>query len=169
MIETALITLFTVLIWLLIGTLVIAGLLITLVGLPGVWLVLIGILISAIYTGFEQIGPGILILFTILALISSLADNLLVILGAKYTGGSRWSMVGAVIGAMIGLFVGNIFGLILGPFIGASIFEVIFAKKDTKSAMKAGFGTFLGFLLSILLKFGMGVLISIIWLSMLIG
>lgn len=132
MIETALITLFTVLIWLLIGTLVIAGLLITLVGLPGVWLVLIGILISAIYTGFEQIGPGILILFTILALISSLADNLLVILGAKYTGGSRWSMVGAVIGAMIGLFVGNIFGLILGPFIGASIFEVIFAKKDTK-------------------------------------
>jgi uncharacterized protein YqgC (DUF456 family) len=51
---------------------------------------------------------------------------------------------------IIGLFLGPL-GIILGPLIGAFIGEMIF-KDDISYAMKAGFGSLLGFLTGIGLK-----------------
>ena len=57
---------------------------------------------------------------------------------------------GATVGLIIGLFLGPV-GIIVGPFIGAIVGELIF-KDDMKYAVKAGFGSLLGFLTGIGLK-----------------
>lgn len=50
-----------------------------------------------------------------------------------------------------GLFFGP-WGIILGPFVGAVLGEMLAGKK-TKHALKAGFGSFVGFLLGNILRF----------------
>ena len=59
-------------------------------------------------------------------------------------GGSKYGMRGATVGLIIGLFLGPV-GLIIGTLIGAFVGEMIY-KDDINYAIKAGFGSLLGFL-----------------------
>ncbi len=54
---------------------------------------------------------------------------------------------GATVGLIIGFFLGPL-GIIFGPLIGAFVGEMIF-KDDIRYALKAGFGSLLGFLTGI--------------------
>ena len=72
----------------------------------------------------------------------------------------------------IGLIIGLIFlgplGIIIGPFCGAFIGELMYDSKDSNRAIKAAFGSFIGFLFSTGLKFlvsliFLGLYISIVW------
>jgi len=78
-------------------------------------------------------------------------------LGAKKFGGTGWGMAGAVIGGIVGIFIGGVWGIFLGPLVGAVLFEMIFAKKDMATSLKAGWGTFIGILISMILKLGLSV------------
>ena len=85
-------------------------------------------------------------------------------MGTKRFGGSRSGMIGATIGLVVCLIAPIPFGVIIGPFIGAFIGEII-NKSDRRSALKAAFGSFIGFLASSFMEFivAFGFLILFVW------
>ncbi|HUH48125.1 MAG TPA: DUF456 domain-containing protein [Arenibacter sp.] len=92
-------------------------------------------------------------------------DYIIPALGTKKFGGSKWGMIGTTLGLLVALFfpILGFFGIIIWPFIGALVGE-LFNKTDKKTALKAAFGSFLGFLTGTLLKF----MVTIIFLGLFI-
>ena len=89
----------------------------------------------------------ILLFFVILV---TILDYVVPIMGTKKYGGSKRGVWGATIGVVVGLFFGPL-GIIIGPFLGAYIGEISTGKKD-KDALRAAWGSFMGFLLGVGLK-----------------
>lgn len=73
--------------------------------------------------------------------------------GTKKFGGSKYGVWGTMLGLIIGIIFLGPFGIIIGPFAGALIGELIYNSKDGSRALKAAFGSFVGFMLSTGLKF----------------
>ncbi len=121
-------------------------------GIPVIW---ISALVYALITGFERIGTDYLVTFGILSVATLLLDYIAGVYGAKRFGASKWGMLGAFLGMIVGLIIGFLPGMILGPFIGAVALELI-AGKQSGPALKAGFGTFIGFLCGTFLKLVIG-------------
>ncbi len=139
------------------GVVALTGVILTLFTLPGVWLVYISVFVLAWMGKFVVITPTILIILFILCILSTFIDNIVIALGAKKLGGSKWGMIGAIVGVIIGVLVGNIPGMFIGSIIGATLFELIFARKNFNQSLKAGLGSFIGVLASIVLKVGFSV------------
>lgn len=103
----------------------------------------------------------------IIALIVFALDYIIPAIGTKKFGGSKAGMVGTSIGLIIGIVAPIPGGIIIGPFVGALIGELS-NKADTQTALKAAFGSFLGFITGTLLKFIVaiiyfGLFIKIFW------
>ncbi|SDD96403.1 hypothetical protein SAMN05421636_102452 [Pricia antarctica] len=100
------------------------------------------------------------------AIIVVALDYIIPAMGTKKFGGSRAGMVGTTIGLLVSLIfpVLGIFGIIIWPFIGALVGELI-NKADQKTALKAAFGSFMGFLTGTFLKF----LVAAIFLGLFIA
>jgi uncharacterized protein len=95
-------------------------------------------------------------------------DYFIPAMGTKRFGGSKYGVYGTMIGLIIGLFSPIPFGMLIGAFVGAFIGETVFDKKEANKALKASFGSLLGFLVSASIKFGVGLaycwfFISIFW------
>lgn len=150
----------SIIIYILLGIIALAGLVLTVINLPGIWLIFGATLVAGIMDKFQNITPVILLIFFILCVASTFADNIAAALGAKKFGGTGWGMAGAIIGGIVGLFLGA-WGVVLGPLVGAVLFEMLFAKKDMATSLKAGWGTFIGILVSMVLKLGLSVVIII--------
>ena len=117
--------------------------------LPGPPLSYLGILFLH-FSRFGQFTTLALITMGIIALAVTILDYIVPVWGTRKFGGSKYGTRGATIGLVIGLFLGPL-GLIIGPFIGAFVGELIF-KDNINYAIKAGFGSLLGFLTGIGLK-----------------
>ena len=146
-----------IILYILLGVLALAGLVLTVINLPGIWLIFGASLVVGIMDNFQNLTPLILVILFLLCLASTFADNIAAALGAKKFGGTAWGMGGAVIGGIVGMFVGGVWGIFLGPLAGAVLFEMLFAKKDMTVSLKAGWGTFIGILVSMILKLGLSV------------
>ncbi len=85
-----------------------------------------------------------------IVLLVTILDYAVPVWGTKKWGGSKAGMWGATIGLIIGLFLGPV-GIIVGPFVGAFIGELISGKRE-QEALRAGWGSFLGFLLGVGMK-----------------
>lgn len=141
-----------------------AGISLTLFNLPGVVLVFIAVLISALRDGFHHIPLWMIYLFLGLTVVSLVLDNVVMLLGGKKYGSTKWGLIGAFLGGLLGLLFGNIVGFIIGPLVGAVLFELLLARRDIKRALKAGWGVFVGFICGVGLKFGLAVGMVIVWL-----
>ncbi|MFN8209622.1 MAG: DUF456 domain-containing protein [Bacteroidales bacterium] len=117
--------------------------------LPGPPLSFVGLLILH-FTRFGHFTLVTLITFAGIAVLVSILDYLVPVWGTKKFGGSKYGTRGAAIGIIIGLFFGPV-GIVAGPLLGAFIGEMIF-RDDSKYALKAGFGSLIGFLTGIGLK-----------------
>lgn len=83
----------------------------------------------------------------------SILDYVIPALGTKTFGGSRAGMIGTSVGLIIGILVPIIpFSIVIFPFLGALIGEYI-NRANSGVALKAAFGSFLGFLTSTFMKF----------------
>jgi len=120
--------------------------------LPGTPLIFGAALLYAVFTDFEQIDIQTLIIFGVLVLVAQLLDWLAATYGVKRMGGSYFGMLGAFIGMITGLIISGLLGLIIGAFIGAVVFELMIGKKYSV-ALRAGLGSFVGFLVGGVIKF----------------
>lgn len=99
-----------------------------------------------------------------IALLIWILDYFIPAIGTKRFGGSKYGVYGTTIGLIIGLFIPIPFGILIGAFFGAFIGELFFDSKDTKRAVKASFGAFLGFLASTTIKFSISVVYVVLFL-----
>jgi len=88
-------------------------------------------------------------------------DYFMPAISTKKFGGSKAGAIGAIVGLIVGLLSPIPFGFLIGPFVGAFIGELVFNKTESKQALKAAFGSFLGFIASTFMK----LLVSFIFLG----
>ncbi len=117
--------------------------------LPGPPLSYLGLIMLHL-TRFGQFSSTLLITLAVITIVVTILDYIVPIWGTKKFGGSKYGTRGATVGLIIGLFLGPA-GIIIGPLIGAVVGELIF-KDDMRYAVRAGFGSLLGFLTGIGLK-----------------
>jgi uncharacterized protein YqgC (DUF456 family) len=98
------------------------------------------------------INYTILAISLIIAIGIFILDYFIPAMGAKRFGGSKYGVIGTTIGLILGLIFFPPFGIIIGPFLGALIGELIYGTKSN-IAIKAAFGSLLGLLTSVFLKF----------------
>ena len=91
-------------------------------------------------------------------------DYIIPAIGTKRFGGSKYGSYGTTIGLIVGLIAPIPLGFILGALLGAFVGEMIYNSSDVKRALKAAFGSFMGFLASTTLKF----IVSLIFLGIFI-
>ncbi|PWK19001.1 DUF456 domain-containing protein [Xanthomarina spongicola] len=89
-----------------------------------------------------------------IALMVFTLDYIIPALGTKKFGGSKYGVIGTTLGLLVAIFfpILGIFGIIIWPFVGAIVGELL-NKTDSKTAVKAAFGSFLGFLTGTFIKF----------------
>ncbi len=79
-------------------------------------------------------------------------DYIIPAMGTKRFGGTKAGAWGAIIGLFIGLFIPIPLGILIGSFLGALFGEMIVSNTPFEPALKAAFGSFIGFLASTVLK-----------------
>ncbi|MGI5902204.1 MAG: DUF456 domain-containing protein [Desulfitobacteriia bacterium] len=121
--------------------------------LPGVSLILAGMLIYGIMTGFVSLDFRFFLVQIILFLFVFSLDYLASALGARHFGGSKKTALGAVIGTILGLLFLGPLGILVGPFAGSLAVELL-SKKSLKQAVRAGLGTIVGLLGGLVIKYG---------------
>ncbi len=134
--------------------------------LPGPPISYLGLIMLHV-TKFGQFSTTILISLAAVAIVVTILDYIVPIWGTRKFGGSKYGMRGATVGLIIGLFLGPV-GIIVGPLIGAIVGELIF-KDDLNYAIKAGFGSLLGFLTGIGLKLAASFVITFYFVKELIA
>lgn len=132
--------------------------------LPGPPISWIGLLLlyltKAIPDDWWVLGIALVVALVVFAL-----DYMIPVMGTKKFGGSRAGMIGTTLGLIVAIFfpVLGILGIIIWPFVGALVGEMI-NKADQKTAVKAAFGSFIGFLTGTFLKF----VVTIVYLGLFI-
>ena len=148
--------------WITIGIiLVITGLLGAIIpGLPGPPLSFIALVLMQ-FTKEPPFSAQFLIIMGLIMAGVSILDYVVPVYGTKKFGGSKQGVRGSTIGLIVGVFVlpalgivigpFGLLGIIFGPFIGAYLGEKA-AGKDSSTAWKAAFGSFIGFLAGTFMK-----------------
>jgi hypothetical protein len=134
--------------------------------LPGPPFSFIGLILLHI-SRFGQFPVKVLVILGAITLAVTIMDYLVPIWGTKKLGGSKYGTRGATVGLVVGLFFGPL-GIIMGPFIGAVVGELIF-KDDISYALKAGFGSLLGFMAGIGLKLAVSFVLTFYFFKELIA
>lgn len=121
--------------------------------LPGPPLSWIGLLLLHL-TKIVPANTTFLVITLIVAMLVLVLDYIIPAVGTKRFGGSKIGMIGTTLGLLVAIIfpVFGVFGIVIWPFIGALIGELI-NKSTGQNAMKAAFGSFIGFLASTFLKF----------------
>jgi hypothetical protein len=132
--------------WILATLLVISGLMgVVVPALPGIPIMLAGLVLAAWSTGFEAVGWGTIAVLAALTALSVLIDFLAAAFGAKRQGASPRAFWGATLGAVVGLFFGLV-GVVLGPFFGAVAAELS-SGRGAQQAGRSGYGVWIGLIL----------------------
>jgi uncharacterized protein len=118
--------------------------------MPGPPLNYIGLLLLHFTTAF-QFTDRFLLIWAIITVVVIALDYIIPVWGTKKFGGSKQGVWGSVIGLIAGMFFFPPIGVIIGPLAGAVIGELL-AGKDSKAALKSGFGSFVGFLAGTIFK-----------------
>jgi len=137
-------------------------------GLSGPPLAWVAILLSYFVTNI-QLPLWVVIVTGIIAGLSLLLEWIIPAYGTKIFKGSKYGVRGSYVGMIIGIIVPIPFGFLIGPFVGAYVGELYMDYKDQSRALKAAFGTFIGFLLAILMNFALVSLIFLVWGYYVIG
>ena len=119
--------------------------------LPGPLTSWVGLLLLHL-TDAIPMDASFLIITLIIAILIWILDYIIPAMGTKKFGGTKYGMIGTTLGLIVGLLSPIPGGIIIGPFVGALIGELA-NNADSKTALKAAFGSFIGFIASAFIKF----------------
>jgi hypothetical protein len=117
--------------------------------LPGPPIAYVGLLLQQLRTD-KPFTTKFLIFWAAVVVLSMILDYLVPIWGTKKFGGTKYGVWGCTLGFIAAFWLGP-WGVVIGPLIGAFIGEMI-AQDSSRIALKAAFGSFVGFLLGSFLK-----------------
>src|SRR5437667_6770761 len=145
-----------------------AGLVLVRLGLPGLWVMVAGVVGYGWLTDFRSVGVTTIALVLGLALVGEIVETWLGFRLARRYGGSPragWgALVGGIVGAVVGVpvpVVGSVIGGFVGSFAGAALFEYS-RSWTTTTAVRAGWGAVLGRAAAAALKIALGVVIAVV-------
>lgn len=129
---------------------------------PGGWVIWLGALFYGLANGFDTWGIVIFVILTLLTIACSLVDNFL--MGAKArTAGASWL---SLILAGAGGILGTIFFPPFGGLLGAPLFLFLtewWQRRNWRTALRTTRGLAVGWGWSFVARFGIGVLMILIW------
>lgn len=139
--------------------LIILGLLLALIGLvgcilpviPGPPLSFFALIILSYAKNWEPFSSTFLIIMAGLTIVVTILDYVVPASGAKKYGASKLGIWGSIIGMLFGLFFFPPWGMLIGA-IGGALAGELAAGKEGKKALRAGWGVFVGNMVSIGLK-----------------
>jgi len=139
-------------------------------GLPGLWVMVGGILAYGWLTEFRTVSVVMIAILLAIAFLGEIIDNWLGFRFAKRYGGSTRSgwgaLLGGLVGAVIGVpvaIIGSVIGALLGSFIGAAVFELSYSRHAGVAA-RAGWGAVMGRIAAAAVKIALGIVIAVIGL-----
>ncbi len=132
--------------------------------LPGPFTAWIGLLILHLTDAVPQNWTFLGITLAI-SIVVWILDYIVPALGTKKFGGTKYGMIGSSLGLIVGIIFMGPFGIIIGPFAGAFIGEFIRDSSDSSRALKAAFGSFIGFLAGTFIKFIVSIAFLILFIS----
>ena len=149
-------------IWILVGLLLAAGFIGSIVPLlPGTTLMLGAVLLQKWL--LPDTLPWTAVAWIAVAwLLSVAADFLCTILGTRLFGGTKWGMAGASGGALAGMFF-SLPALLLGTMLGAVLAEKWGAKRTSAESLRAGAGAAVGFFLGTFARFACAMAILMLY------
>src|SRR5438046_4976144 len=153
---------------LLLGVCTILGLVLVPLGLPGLWVMVGGVVGYGWLTDFRSVGVATIAVVLGLAFLGEIIEAWLGFRFARTFGGSRRSawgaLVGGIVGAVMGVpvpIVGSVIGAFLGSFAGAALFEYSLSRTPD-SAVRAGWGAVVRRATAAAAKIALGVVIAVL-------
>ena len=144
------------------------GLLLIPLGLPGLWVMVGGILAFGWLTGFRSVGVAMIAIVLALAFLGEIIESWIGFRYAKRYGGSSRSgwgaLIGGLVGAVIGVpvaVIGSVIGALLGSFVGAALFEYTYSRH-VGIASRAGWGAVVGRAAAAAAKIAIGMVIAVV-------
>ena len=151
---------------LLLAAVLLLGLVMIPLGLPGTWVMLAGGLGYMLLVPGSGIGSFTLIGATLLATGAEVVEFMLAVTYARKYGGSKRAGWGAIIGGIVGAFigvpvpiVGPVIGAFVGSFVGAFAFELS-GGSNRQVATRVAWGALVGRVVSAAMKVAVGVMIG---------
>jgi uncharacterized protein len=147
-------------------TVLLAGAFLTLLGIPGTFVILLDALIYSAATGWQRLPWGFLLALAGIAVVAEVSDNIVSAVGVRKYGGSNkgmvWALLAGLAGALVlgaalsplglvGGIVGPLVGGLLGGFVGGYAYERA-QGRSAEEARKAGLGAVWGRVAGTMLK-----------------
>jgi uncharacterized protein YqgC (DUF456 family) len=151
--------------------LLVTGLFVNILGLPGLWLMVAAHAAFGWLTGWgNYVGWGSLVAIIVLGLMAEGVEFLAGAAGSKAAGGSKRGMAGAIIGGIVGGLAGTaipvpILGTIIGAVIGAGLGAFLIERaigRTHEESMQIGFGAAKGRFWGILGKSAFGIVMFVV-------
>lgn len=144
--------------------LLLAGLVLVPLGLPGLWLMVLATIGYGAATHYAGVGVRTIIAVLVLAALGEAIEWWVGFKFAARYGGSRRAGWGALIGGLAGAaagvpvpVIGSVIGSFVGSFLGAALFEYTAAPTN---ALRTGYGALLGRLWATATKVSLGLVIA---------
>jgi uncharacterized protein YqgC (DUF456 family) len=136
--------------------LVVSGLIVAIIGflgcfvpiLPGPPLSFIALIILSLAKAWKPFSLTFILVMGGLTVLVTLLDYVVPAMGARRYGASKLGMWGSLLGLVIGLFAFPPFGMFIGGMAGAVAGELLAGRKG-EDALRAGWGVFVGNMLTI--------------------
>jgi uncharacterized protein YqgC (DUF456 family) len=145
-----------------------SGLVLIPFGLPGLWVMVLGVIGYGWLTGFATVGVATIAVVLSLAALGEIVEAWIGFRSARRYGGSRragWgAMIGGLVGAVVGVpvpVVGSVVGAFVGAFAGAAVFEYTVARR-AGTALGAGWGALVGRAIGAAVKVALGLAIGVV-------
>lgn len=139
-------------------------------GIPSLPLLLLAVVGHKLWFGEASTHGWVLALLIAMTLLAVILDYVVMVIGARKLGATRWGTAGALLGVCFGMVMGVFFGglgslvgVVVGPFLGATLLEFTGGKRSWRKSSRAGLGATLGLLAGTVGKVGCGVLVIVIF------